>query len=280
MELSDSRSRQPPARDVPPSDGLGPTAAAGLAIQMSDVTIGSLKAPDEVVFEEVNWSVTVGDFWAIGGLQGCGKSDFIATAAGLMPPLLGKYEIFGRIADQGFEPDLLSTRLRLGLVFDGGQLLRHLTIAENVTLPLRYHTDLSEDEVDLRVGRLLDLTGLTRWADERASALSRNRQQRAGLARALALGPEVLLLDAPLTGLDPRDEKWWLDFLSQLSGGHEAFGGRPMTLVVSCDDLRPWARRADHLAVLRGQRFIPVPRGAAPAEADDVLLDLLGPSPP
>lgn len=272
----DSRPRKPVAAEDATMDGPVPTSPGGLAMKMTDVTIGSLQAPEHIVFEEVDWSVTVGDFWAIGGLQGCGKSDFMATAAGLMPPLLGKYEIFGRIADQGIEPDLLSTRLRLGLVFDGGQLLRHLTIAENVTLPLRYHTDLSEDEVDLRVGRLLDLTGLTRWADERASALSRNWQQRAGLARALALGPEVLLLDAPLTGLDPRDERWWLDFLSQLSLGHEAVGGRPMTLVVSCDDLRPWVKRADHFAVLRGQRFIPLPPGVAPAEADDVLLDLLG----
>lgn len=245
-------------------------------MKMRDVTVGSLRAPERVVFEQVNWSVAVGDFWAIGGLHGCGKSDFMATAAGLMPPLQGNYEVFGHVIDRGFEPDLLSVRLKLGLVFDGGQLLRHLSVAENVALPLRYHGDLSEDEVDLRVGRLLDLTGLTRWADERASALSRNWQQRAGLARALALMPEALLLDAPLTGLDPRDERWWLDFLSQLSEGHEAFGGRPMTVVVSCDDLRPWAKRADHLAVLRGQRFIPLPGGVAPAEAEDVLLDLLG----
>ena len=245
-------------------------------MKMTDVTIGSLQVPEHIVFEQVNWSVAVGDFWAIGGLQGCGKSDFMATAAGLMPPLQGNYEVFGHAIDRVFEPDLLPTRLKLGLVFDGGQLLRHLTVAENVALPLRYHKGLSEDEADLHVGRLLDLTGLTRWADERASMLSRNWQQRAGLARALALKPEALLLDTPLTGLDPRDEKWWLEFLSQLSEGHEAVGGHPMTLVVSCDDLRPWVKRADHFAVLRGQRFIPLPPGVAAAEADDVLLDLLG----
>ena len=280
MEPPDSTPRKPLAPEDAAPDGLAPTRPGGLAMKMTDVTIGSLKAPEHIVFDEVNWSVAVGDFWAIGGLHGCGKSDFIATAAGLLPPLQGTYEVFGHVLDRGFERDLLSTRLKLGLVFDGGQLLRHLTVAENVALPLRYHKDLSEDEADLQVGRLLDLTGLTRWADERASALSRNWQQRVGLARALALKPEALLLDTPLTGLDPRDEKWWLEFLSQLSEGHEAFGGRPMTLVVSCDDLRPWANRADHLAVLRGRRFVPLPREAAPVEADDVLLDLLDPSTP
>jgi len=280
MEPPDSPLRKPLAHEDAAPDGFAPTPPGGVAMKMTDVTIGSLKAPEHIVFDEVNWSVAVGDFWAIGGLHGCGKSDFIATAAGLMPPLQGTYEVFGHVLDRGFERDLLSTRLKLGLVFDGGQLLRHLTVAENVALPLRYHKDLSEDEADLQVGRLLDLTGLTRWTDERASALSRNWQQRAGLARALALKPEALLLDTPLTGLDPRDEKWWLEFLSRLSEGHEVFGGRPMTLVVSCDDLRPWANRADHLAVLRGRRFVPLPREAAPVEADDVLLDLLDPSTP
>src|ERR1019366_797875 len=86
------------------------------------------------------------------------------------------------------------------------------------------------------VGELLECTELTRWAESTPGTLRRNWQKRAGLARALALKPEVLLVDNPLAGLDPRDIHWWLGFLDQLSKGHTVMQGRPMTLVVTTAD--------------------------------------------
>ena len=103
---------------------------------------------------------------------------------------------------------------------------------------------------------LLELTGLESVAETHPGAISRNRQQRAGLARALSLRPEVLFLDNPLSGLDPRDVSWWLDLLDQLSAGHPVIGGQRMTLVVAGDDLRPWKERAHQFAILKGKRFI------------------------
>jgi len=244
---------------------------------MTDVSVGSLRHPGQLVFEQVNWRVEGGAFWAIGGLHACGKTDFMALAAGLMRPIGGSYQVFGRELDTGFEPDLLETRRRLGLVFDGGHVLRHLTVAENVALPLCYHREVPMDEAVMDIVPLLHLTGLAAQADQPATTLTRNWQQRVGLARALAIAPDVLLLDSPLSGLDPRDAAWWLEFLTQLSAGHAEFGGRPMTLVVSCDDLRPWKGRARQFAVLRGRRFVPLPDDSQVRAADELLQDLIGP---
>lgn len=244
------------------------------ALRMTDVSIAALRHPDRVVFEDVNWSVAAGDFWAMGGLHGCGKTDFMAVAAGLSLPVRGAYHVFGHELGAGFERDLLETRRRLGLVFEGGHVLRHLTVAENVGLPICYHRDQPVEEAAIEIDRLLALTELSVWADQPASSLSRNWQQRVGLARALALGPEVLLLDSPLRGLDPRDAAWWLTFLTQLSAGHPNFGGRPTTLVVSCDDLRPWHGHARQFAVLRGRR-LHLLDSAAPSQPEEEFLRAL-----
>jgi ABC-type transporter Mla maintaining outer membrane lipid asymmetry ATPase subunit MlaF len=87
------------------------------------------------------------------------------------------------------------------------------------------------------------------------SAIGRNWQKRVGLARALVLKPELLLVDDPLAGLDPRHTNWWLAFLDALSRGHPLLEGRPVTLVVTTADLRPWKGHARQFAVLNSQKF-------------------------
>src|SRR6266481_4390674 len=151
-----------------------------LALEMVDVSVGSLVYADAILLEGVNWKVAVGDYWAIGGMQASGKSDLMATAAGIMRPLRGAFRVFGQELGAGFEHELMPTRLRLGLVFDGGRLLNHLTIAENIALPLRYHKNLSMAEAEAQTEALLELTGLSTWAARAPSALRRNLQQRAG----------------------------------------------------------------------------------------------------
>ena len=155
-----------------------------------------------------------------------------------------------------FEETRLQARLRLGMVFEGGQLFNHLTVWENVALPLRYHRNLSRAEAEPRVQEILEALELGPWADSTPGAIGRNWQKRVGLARALVLEPEVLLIDSPLTGLDLRHANWWLSFLGQLSKGQKLLQGRSVTLVVTAADLHPWTKRARHFAVLRDKRLV------------------------
>jgi phospholipid/cholesterol/gamma-HCH transport system ATP-binding protein len=166
----------------------------------------------------------------------------------------GSYRFFGEEMPI-FEEERLHQRLRLGFVFDGGQLLNHLTISENIALPLRYHQQLSKAQADDAAQQMLDLTELAPWADSTPGAMGRNWHKRVGLARALMLKPEVLLLDNPLGGLDLRHRGWWLNFLEQLSRGHEWMNKKPVTLVVTADDLRPWRKRARQFAVLKDKQL-------------------------
>lgn len=258
------------------SETLQPPSAAQPAtpepvLELIGVSIGSLRVPGRLVCEGVDWTVRRGEFWAIGGLHGSGKTDLLALAAGLTRPLRGMHRLFGRELPAGFERELMEIRRRVGLVFDGGRPLTGLTVAENVALPVRYHRAWPPEQVARHTERLLAATGLTAWADQLSGALSYQWQQRVGLARALALQPELLLLDSPLSGLDPCEAGWWLEFLSQVAAGHPVLEDRPVTVVLTCDDLRPWQGRATRFAVLQQGRFVPLPEGTA-ALAPDALL--------
>ncbi len=247
----------PPAPVVNELTTARATQAGGPLLEMVDVAVPALTDPRRIVLVEVNWSVQSGDFWAIGGLHASGKSDFMAVAAGILPPAHGTYRAFGIEPITGFEQERVDTRLRLGLVFDGGQLLHHLTVAENISLPIRYHGNCRFEPCAARVEALLELTGLTGCASQYPGTMSHTRRQRAGLARALALGPEVLLLDSPLSSLDPPDAAWWVNLVTRLAAGHPIADGRPMAVVVTGDDLRPWRPHAKQFAMLEAGRFVP-----------------------
>jgi ABC-type transporter Mla maintaining outer membrane lipid asymmetry ATPase subunit MlaF len=223
-------------------------------IEMAGVAFGSMQDLSCMVAEEVHWTVTRGDFWVIGGLHGTGKSDLLLLAAGLLPPARGSYRYFGEPMPAHPE-ERLADRLRLGLVFDNAQLFNHLTVAENIALPLRYHRDWSAAEASGRVRELIEALELTPWAERAPGSLGRNWQKRVGLGRALAMNPELLLVDNPLGGLDPRQAQWWLHWLDRLARGDQLTPGRVVTIVVTAADLRPWKNHARQFAVLRGGRL-------------------------
>jgi ABC-type sulfate/molybdate transport systems ATPase subunit len=193
---------------------------------------------------DANWRVAAGDFWCVSGAGGAGKTDFLMLAAGLLMPICGMVKWFGEEFPED-EAAQLQQRLKVGLVFDGGNLFNHLTVAENVALPLRYHRELSPSELAERVATLLEFAELTPFANSTPGTLGRNWQKRAGLARALALSPELLLLDNPLGGADARHTAWWQTALKKISSGQN-----PKTLVVTADDAAAWRGRARQFARL------------------------------
>jgi len=244
-------------------------------IEMRSACVATMRDVGFTVVEEANWSVVAGEFWVIAGPQHSGKSDFLMMTAGLMTPVKGGYKLFGMETQLLGEAEL-PERLRVGFVFEGGHLFNQLTVRENVALPLQYHRDLPSVAAAQEVQTLLELMELTPLADITPPNISDNWRQRAALARALILKPEMLLLDNPLDRLGGRHLHWWLRLLDRLWRGHEWCGGKPMTLVATTDDLRPWQGTQRKFALLRDKQFLPLGSWKEVASAGDpVVKELL-----
>jgi ABC-type transporter Mla maintaining outer membrane lipid asymmetry ATPase subunit MlaF len=244
-------------------------------IEMCGVSVTAMRDASFTVLEDVNWPVAAGEFWVIAGQEHSGKSDLLMLAAGLMSPSSGGCKLFGNDAKNFGEAELAG-RLRVGFVFQGGQLFNQLTIAENVALPLQYQKNFTAGEAARETQALLELMELSPLADVTPSNIAANWRQRAALARALILKPEILLLDNPQAGLGARHLQWWLRFLEQLSRGHAQFGGEQMTIIVTADDLRPWQNARRRFALLRDKNFIPLGNwNEVEAANDPVVKELL-----
>lgn len=226
-----------------------------LPIQMTGVNMGMIHNPEILVLKNINWSVANGEFWVVGAPPYSGKSDFLMTTAGLIPPVAGCYKFFGN-ETRIFDESRLEDRLRMGFVFEDAELFSHLTVAENVALPLRYQKNLKLDEAIEVVAELLEITGLKAIADVTPANLPQSWHKRAGLARALVLQPDILLADNPLGALDARHSYWWLCFLDGLWRGHPWLKDKPLTTVVTTDDFRPWAGGNRRFALLNEKNFI------------------------
>jgi ABC-type transporter Mla maintaining outer membrane lipid asymmetry ATPase subunit MlaF len=245
------------------------------AIEMRGVSVAAMRDASFTVIENVDWPVAAGEFWIVAGQEHSGKSDLLMLAAGLMMPAAGSYKLFGNDTKDLGESEL-AERLRVGFVFQGGQLFNQLTIAENIALPLQYQKNFPAAEAAREVQALLELMELTPLADVTPPNVAVNWRQRAALARALILKPELLLLDNPQAGLNARHLQWWRCFLGDLWRGHEWLGSRPLTIVATADDLRPWKNYQRKFALLRDKKFIPLGGWNEVETADDpVVKELL-----
>ena len=220
-------------------------------IELEAVTIA--KRSQSTMVEDVNWRVDSGDFWVVAGGSGVGKSNLLEVASGLVRPLAGKLRLFGKPVSYDVEDAVLPERLRIGVVYeDGGRLFQRMTVEENIALPLCYHQNCHRHEVQGEVTRVLEVMHLEHYAQFVPASMSRSWRQRVALARALVLQPELLVMDNPLSGLEASHLPWWLDFTGKLSRGHPILGGRPATVVLTSETVRPWLKLATHAAVIEG----------------------------
>lgn len=225
---------------------------------MIDVAIASVHRPGVTVIDRMHWVVRAGEFWIVGGLPGAGKTDLLVTAAGLMRPEKGVVRLFGNDLSQPREEERLKTQLRAGIVFGvGGRLFSQSTVAENLALPLCYHRNCRPEASQERINAILDAMGLSEYFDVTPLTLNRNLRQRAALARALVLSPELLFLDDPFAETDRRESRWWLNFLDGLMQGSPLLGGKRLTIVVGTGDLQPWGERGRQFAYIHRRQFVP-----------------------
>ncbi len=158
---------------------------------------------DRTVIDGVSFDVHRGEIFVILGGSGCGKSTLMRILAGLMRPHSGSIFINGKDFTAMSDQERVEVRKRMGMCFQGSALFNSITVGDNVALPLREHTRLEESTIEIMTRIKLELVGLGGFESYFPAELSGGMKKRAGLARAMAMDPEIILYDEPSAGLDP-----------------------------------------------------------------------------
>lgn len=205
----------------------------------------------QVVHDGVSFSIRRGEVVALIGGSGSGKSVLLREIIGLVRPTAGRIELLGADVWQSAPEAMNELRSHFGVLFQDGALFSSLTLAENIAVPFVEHTKLTKDVIAPLVGFKLALVGLPPDAATKFPAqLSGGMRKRAGLARALALEPDLLFLDEPTSGLDPVGAR---DFYRLLRALADSLG---LTVLFLTHDLDMLVSIADRVIALAGGKLI------------------------
>src|SRR2546423_4443803 len=226
--------------DTRPADG-----AAGVPKPILTLEKVSMQFGGQVVLRNVNLSIAKGETLVVIGESGCGKTVLLKLIIGLLRPTSGRVTFDGHVLAELPERELNRQRLRFGYLFQGAALFDSLSVFDNIAYGLRAQARLSEAAIRERVVQRLQEVGLpASVASKRPAELSGGMKKRGGLARALALDPEVMLYDEPTTGLDPI----MTDVINELI--QQTRRRRPVTSLVVTHDMKTVLKVADRLVML------------------------------
>ncbi len=158
---------------------------------------------EKTVLNEISFEVPRGETFVIVGLSGAGKSVTLRHMVQLLVPDQGTVRIDDDLISEAKGKELERIRSRFGMLFQGAALFQWLSVFENVALPLREHTKMTEEQIEQTVLEKLRLINMEEAADQFPADLSGGMQKRVGLARAIVMDPEIILYDEPTSGLDP-----------------------------------------------------------------------------
>jgi phospholipid/cholesterol/gamma-HCH transport system ATP-binding protein len=200
----------------------------------------------------VSLRVPEGQVTVILGGSGSGKSTLLRHLIGLQRPTAGEILVKGRDIARLPDEELVEIRKRMGVLFQSGALFNSMTVRENIEVPLKVHTRLSEETIRIMSMIKLHLVGLSDFGRFMPSQLSGGMRKRAGLARALSMDPEILFVDEPSSGLDPITAAGLDRLILELRA---ALG---MTIIVVTHELESAFLIADQLVVLEQGRLMAV----------------------
>ena len=202
------------------------------------------------VLDGLSFSVEPGEIFCIVGRSGTGKSVALKHIVRLLSPTSGRVLFEGKDVSASCGKELSHIRSRIGYLFQSGALLAWMTVWDNVALPLRETTALSEDEIAQRTAEALAAVGLTNAAEKYPSEISGGMQKRAGLARAIVRKSDVILYDEPTSGLDPVTAATINELIVKLNRT------RSITSVVVTHDIGAALALANHIMLLDKGRCV------------------------
>jgi len=207
---------------------------------------------ERTILNGIDLEIKKGETFVIMGGSGCGKSTLLRHMIGSLKPDSGRVSLLGTDITNLTEDEMDAIKKKVGMSFQGSALFDSMTVGENVSLALREHTKLEENVINIMIKMKLELVGLSGFESLMPSQLSGGMKKRVGLARAIAMDPEIIFYDEPTAGLDPIVagviDKLILDLSKKLS----------ITSIVVTHDMGSVFRIADRIAMLYEGKVVEV----------------------